>query len=121
MQATMSRSAERRATRMHQMMRRLDVDALTLIRLRSGEAYAEARSRCFRCEDSSLCLLWLDTGRPDAAPEFCPNLEFFNACKSLSQRSFGAARARELVLVKSQGQGLSLGREVAKQTGCSCP
>lgn len=75
---------------MHQMMDRLDVDALVIMHLRNGEAYAEARWRCLRCEESCMCLHWLDKGAPDAGPDFCPNLEFFNACKILASRSFSA-------------------------------
>jgi uncharacterized protein DUF6455 len=85
---------ERRATRMHQMMKRLHVDVLALIRLRNGDAYAEARSRCLRCDDSSICLLWLDKGGPDAGPDFCPNLEFFRACNNVqAPQSIAARRA----------------------------
>ena len=80
MRWVIGRTEERRATRMHQMMERLRVDVLALIRLRNGDAYAEARSRCLRCDDSSICLLWLDKGRLDPGPDFCPNLEFFSAC-----------------------------------------
>ena len=81
MRSVIGRTEERRATRMHQMMELLHVDVLALSRLRSGDAYADARSRCLRCDDSSICLLWLDKGgSPDAGPDFCPNLEFFSAC-----------------------------------------
>ena len=92
MRRAMCRTVERRATRMHQMMKRLEVDALALIRLRNGDAYAEARSRCLQCEDSSICLLWLDKSGPDAVPDFCPNLEFFSACKGGVLRSLLAWR-----------------------------
>ena len=78
---------------MHQMMQRLKVDVLTLVRLRNGDAYAEARSRCVRCEDSIVCLLWLDRGEGvNPGPDFCPNLEFFNACKIHALRLVSARR-----------------------------
>ena len=67
-----SKTVERRATRMHQMMERLRVDVLILVRLRNGDAYAEARSRCLRCEDSCVCLLWLDKGGPNPEAGFLP-------------------------------------------------
>jgi hypothetical protein len=92
MRLVIGRTEERRATRMHQMMERLHVDVLALIRLRNGDAYAEARSRCLRCDDSSICLLWLDKGGPNAGPDFCPNLEFFSACKIRALRSIAARR-----------------------------
>jgi len=90
-----SKTVERRATRMHQMMERLRVDVLILVRLRNGDAYAEARSRCLRCENSCVCLLWLDKGGPNPRPDFCPNLEFFNACKIHALRSLLARRAAQ--------------------------
>ncbi len=92
MRLAMTRTAERRATRMHQMMERLHVDVRSLIRLGNGDAYTEARWRCLRCEDSCVCLLWLDKGGPDAKPDFCPNLEFFSACKFLVIRPLPARR-----------------------------
>ena len=45
---------------MHEMMERLDVDSVTLARLRGGDAYAEARTRCLFCKTSDACLRWLD-------------------------------------------------------------
>lgn len=81
MQRALCKTVERRAIRMRQMMDRLQVDARALIRSSHGDAYAEARSKCFQCEDSSLCLLWLDKGGPDVLPDFCPNLAFFSAHK----------------------------------------
>ncbi len=99
------RTVERRATRMHQMMNRLDVDALIIMHLRDGDAYAEARWRCLRCEASCMCLHWLDKGAPDAGPDFCPNLEFFNACRMLASRSFSAAaRSAAVLLAACQNQ-----------------
>jgi hypothetical protein len=76
------RSAERQATRLHQMMERLDVDPAALTRMRKGEAYAEARARCLVCDMPSMCLRWLDGGaRVDENPDFCPNLRLFGPCK----------------------------------------
>ena len=73
---------ERRARRIHEMMRRLGVDPGKLVRLRRGDAYAEARARCLSCGTSEKCLRWLDDpARGDRRPEFCPNLRLFEACK----------------------------------------
>jgi Family of unknown function (DUF6455) len=78
----MVRRVERQARRMHDMMRRLDVDAAALARLRQGDAYAEARSRCLSCGTSDKCLRWLDEPpRSDRRPDFCPNVSLFDACK----------------------------------------
>ncbi len=76
------RSVERQAVRMHQMMCRLDVDPAALIRLRRGETYAEARSRCLSCAASGDCLRWLSGGDLETeSPDFCPNLQTFYPCR----------------------------------------
>lgn len=72
---------ERRARRMHEVMARLEVDPGRLVRLRGGDAYAEARARYLFCGTSDKCLRWLDQRRSQAAgPGFCPNLSLFEAC-----------------------------------------
>ena len=91
----MVRRVERQAMRMHEMMDRLDVDALALIRLSNGDVYAKARSTCLFCGTSDMCLRWLDgQGRSDRSPDFCPNLRIFQAYKrgrlSLRRGSSGA-------------------------------
>ena len=60
MEWTLHCTVERQASRMHEMMKRLDVDALALVRQKNGEVYAEARSRCLLCHESVRCLRWLD-------------------------------------------------------------
>ena len=81
------RSVERQAVRMHQMMRRLDVDPGALIRLRRGEAYAEARARCLSCATIGDCLRWLDGyALEDEGPDFCPNLRLFLALQAEAPR-----------------------------------
>lgn len=72
---------ERRAGRMHEMMRRLDVDPAKLARLRCGDAYGEARARCVSCRATGVCLRWLDAPASGGRPEFCPNLALFEGCK----------------------------------------
>jgi hypothetical protein len=72
---------ERRAGRIHEMMRRLDVDSATLARLRCGDAYGEARASCLSCRASETCLRWLDAPASGGRPEFCPNLALFEGCK----------------------------------------
>lgn len=75
-----TRHVERRARRLHDVMRRLDVDPVQLIRLDAGQSYAQARTRCLECRRAERCLAWLDTPA-GAAPEFCPNLELFTSVK----------------------------------------
>ena len=78
----MFRRVERQARRLHEMMERLDVDPRQLVRLRAGDAYAEARATCLFCGTSNKCLRWLDDLRQAGKrPEFCPNLSLFEACK----------------------------------------
>ncbi len=80
------RSAERQATRMHQMMDRLSVDTVALARLRNGDAYCEARGKCLSCVTADACLRWLDGYiATEAAPEFCPNAGLFRPyCKNVA-------------------------------------
>jgi len=66
---------------MHEMMQRLEVDTGALARLRGGDAYAEARSRCLFCGSSDKCLRWLEQPCDARRPEFCMNLTLFEACK----------------------------------------
>lgn len=74
----MTRRVERQATRMHDMMDRLNVDRAALVRSRQGQDYAEARTRCLTCGSSDKCLRWLAGQRPTReAPTFCPNLRLF--------------------------------------------
>lgn len=79
----MVRRVERLAVRMQQMMDRIGADAVTLARLRSGDAFLEARTTCLHCGTSDRCLRWLDAAprHPDERPEFCPNLTLFEACR----------------------------------------
>jgi hypothetical protein len=82
MRSPMARRVERQALRMHDMMRRLNVDAAALARLRQGNAYAEAHRRCLSCGTSDKCLRWLDEPpQPGRTPDFCPNLSLFDAFK----------------------------------------
>lgn len=86
---------ERQAVRMHAMMDRLNVDVPKLARLRCGDAYAEARTRCLLCGTTDKCLRWLDGfGRQDLAPAFCPNLREFQKCL-WSGPAHAARRLRE--------------------------
>jgi hypothetical protein len=67
---------------MREMMQRLDVDSGKLARLRSGDAYVEARARCLSCSANERCLQWLDSpAQADRRAVFCPNLALFEACK----------------------------------------
>jgi hypothetical protein len=75
----MTRRVERRATRMQEMMDRLDVDGRALVRAEQGHLYAEARNQCLSCGASDQCLRWLDgdASVQDRPPGFCPNHQLF--------------------------------------------
>ena len=79
---------ERRARRTQDMIERLNVDVLKLIRLRRGEAYNEARERCLKCVSADKCLYWLESDQPpDAVPDFCPNLKAFLECQASTKKT----------------------------------
>ena len=81
----MFRHVERRATRMADMIQHVAVDTTKLVRLRRGNAYAEARTKCLDCCNSRECLLWLDAYPPSGeTPTFCPNFALFESCKRTS-------------------------------------
>lgn len=76
------RDVERQATRMSQVMRRLNVNTLKVACVREGQAYTQARLTCFDCHNASRCLEWLDAAPEDVGqPTFCPNLPLFTQCK----------------------------------------
>ena len=76
----MRRRVERQAIRMHEMLDRLDVDPVTLVRLRNGDAYTGARSLCLFCGSSDECLRWLDgCRRKEKSPDFLSQLARFRS------------------------------------------
>ena len=79
MESALHRTVERQASRMHDMMNRLDVDPSPLVRQENGEVYAEDRAQCLLCQESVKCLRWLD-GKSGGGPDFCPVLHCFDAC-----------------------------------------
>jgi hypothetical protein len=82
MEGPIVRHVERRARRLNDMIRLLEVDEIALIRLSHGEAYVQARTNCLRCASVGECLLWLESkDRKDAAPVFCPNRSLFSKCR----------------------------------------
>lgn len=78
----MARHVERQASRLSEMMERLDVDPVALARLEGGDAFMRARTECLHCRNAAHCLYWLEAQCRDAPlPEFCPNLPLFMRCK----------------------------------------
>jgi hypothetical protein len=83
---------ERRARRMKEMMRRLDVDTTAITRFGRGDPYRNARNRCLFCGTSDKCLRWLDQDTLfQTRPAFCPNLSLFESCKRRSGEHVGEA------------------------------
>jgi hypothetical protein len=81
------RNVARQATRMSQMMHRLNVNTLKVACVREGQAYVQARLTCFDCAIAAHCLDWLDAAPGDAQPTFCPNLPLFVQCRMDSGRA----------------------------------
>ena len=78
----MFRTVERQASRLAEIMERLEVDPVKLVRLRAGEAFAEARTKCLQCSSARECVLWLDAEpRSGEQPLFCPNFALLESCK----------------------------------------
>lgn len=78
----MFQRVEHRARRMNDMIERLDLDTIRLVRLRGGDAYSEARAKCLLCLSAEECRNWLKS-EPQSAetPSFCPNLAVFESCR----------------------------------------
>lgn len=73
---------ERRARRMQDMMKALDVDEVALMRLDRGETYSQVRTKCLHCVCPGECLAWLDAGGEKSEPLwYCPNREVFEKCR----------------------------------------
>jgi Family of unknown function (DUF6455) len=70
-----------RAKRLNDMIDRLDVDPLKLVRLRKGEGYREARDTCLRCHQAHTCVSWVELAPQHARPSFCPNLALFESVR----------------------------------------
>ena len=78
----MSRMVEGQARRMVDMMDRLGVDPVKLVRERGGQAYAEACTKCLECSRAQECLDWLDRNLANSEqPLFCSNLPLFEKCR----------------------------------------
>ena len=89
MELSTRRTVERRAIRMRQMMNRLNVDAVALLRVRDGDACAEARSKCLLCNESDQCLRWLDRDHGGSnTPDFCPLFLLFSSCRLRASQYF---------------------------------
>ncbi len=72
----------RRQELMDRMMRTSGVDVLTAVRVDGGLAFFEARAKCRFCLREGACRDWLELPEGlQMAPDFCPNAEFFHACR----------------------------------------
>ena len=77
----MLHQVEGRAVRTQQMIERLDVDPLKLVRRNRGEDYSRIHEICLQCRAADACLLWLQSdGNKIEHPDFCPNLEMLLSC-----------------------------------------
>ncbi len=82
MEWPISRHVERQARRLSDMIERTDADPSRLVRLRHGDAYVEARTKCIECRDTMRCLNWLALPkRTGERPDFCPNASLLESVK----------------------------------------
>ena len=72
---------ENRARRLNDVVARVGIDPVQLVRLRQGEAYLEARKICIECHNAITCLKWLETPSETGPPDFCPNFPLFDRLK----------------------------------------
>jgi hypothetical protein len=77
---TFVRVIHRRAL-MDEMMETSGVDPIAAVR--TGEGFVAARATCRECTHDDGCRTWFLEGRDALGQpaEFCPNAEFFRACK----------------------------------------
>lgn len=79
----MLQQVERRAVRTQQMIERLDVDSLQLVRLERGKIYCRVHEICLQCRVADVRKEWLQSkDNRTERPHFCPNLEQFLSCSS---------------------------------------
>ena len=79
----MLQQVEGRAVRTQQMIERLDVDSLQLVRLERGKIYCRVHEICLQCRVADVCREWLQSkDNRTERPHFCPNLEQFLSCSS---------------------------------------
>jgi Family of unknown function (DUF6455) len=77
----------RQAARMDRMLDRVGVSPSVAVRLESGIAWYEARTRCIECVHEQCCRNWLESTSPSSAePDFCPNAQFFEECKETQSK-----------------------------------
>lgn len=77
----MLHQVEGRAIRTQQMIERLGVDPLQLVRLERGQAYCRVHEICLQCCSADACKTWLQSRDPEPAqPDFCPNLKLLLSC-----------------------------------------
>lgn len=63
-------------------MERVGVDVLAAVRADNGQAFFDARAKCRVCRHESDCRNWLELSETlQLPPYFCPNANFFRACK----------------------------------------
>ena len=71
----------RRAELTDRMVCELGINPIVAAKLDDGNAYPEACITCLTCAAPSTCRAWLDTSeRAPLAPDFCPNVQFFQRC-----------------------------------------
>jgi hypothetical protein len=71
----------RRQALMDRVMEKCAVDVLKAARDQNGDAFFTARAKCLACTHEADCRNWCLETSERLPPIFCPNADFFRACK----------------------------------------
>jgi len=96
----------RQAELMDRMMDRVGASPSVAVRLESGMAWYEARTRCIDCVHDQRCRDWLQSASPSSAePDFCPNAQFFRECRKVEPKAAGDAGDSDLQTLHTSRDG----------------
>jgi uncharacterized protein DUF6455 len=71
----------RRQELMDSVMEKFGVDVLNAVRAENGDGFFAARAKCRECVHEDDCRNWCFKASELLPPNFCPNADFFCACK----------------------------------------
>lgn len=71
----------RRQELMDCVMEKCGVDVLKSVRAQNGDGFFEARAKCRVCAHEDNCRSWCLKASQLLPPSFCPNANFFRACR----------------------------------------
>jgi hypothetical protein len=71
----------RRQALMDRVIEKCAVDVLKAVRAQNGDAFFTARAWCLACPHEADCRNWCVETSERLPPIFCPNADFFRACR----------------------------------------